>query len=162
MLSTLTFLVFTLGWGDTALVAQQERDADTPAAQQMERPDTTNQLQTSEMPALLVTALTWGHAALVAKRERDACAPASPQQMLPIMDQKLNTGLCRLLDVATFSAKIIKSGDRLVLQDSIGESTYELDDQETAKAFAGKNVKVTGTVDVATNTAYVARIEPEL
>jgi hypothetical protein len=35
-----------------------------------------------------------------------------------------------------------------------------LDDQEKAKNFEGKNVKVTGILDVATNIVHVTGIEP--
>jgi len=48
-----------------------------------------------------------------------------------------------------------------MLQDEIGEATYQLDDQKKAQGFEGKNVKVTGTVDEATKTIHVAGIEPE-
>jgi hypothetical protein len=67
----------------------------------------------------------------------------------------------QLPDVATFDGKIMKSGDKLVLQDAIGESTYELDDQTTLKTFEGKNVQVTGTVDSVNNTIRVVEIKPE-
>ncbi len=52
-------------------------------------------------------------------------------------------------------------GDELILQDEIGEATYQLDDQKKAQGFEGKNVKVTGTVDEVTKTIHVASIEPE-
>ena len=67
----------------------------------------------------------------------------------------------QLPDVATFDGKIMTSGDKLVLQDAIGESTYELDDQTTLKTFEGKNVQVTGTVDSVNNTIRVVEIKPE-
>jgi hypothetical protein len=35
-----------------------------------------------------------------------------------------------------------------------------LDDQEKAKQFDGQNVKVTGTLDVATFTIHVSDIQP--
>jgi hypothetical protein len=35
-----------------------------------------------------------------------------------------------------------------------------LDDQETAKSFEGKNVKVTGVLEVARNLVHVTDIEP--
>ena len=50
----------------------------------------------------------------------------------------------------------------MVLQegkDPNNKTTYKLDDQEKAKQYVGKNVKVTGTLDAATNTIHVAAIE---
>jgi hypothetical protein len=58
----------------------------------------------------------------------------------------------------SFEGKIQKSGDKLVLQDSASGTSYQLDDQDKAKQFEGKNVKVTGTVDSASNTLHVIDI----
>lgn len=112
--------------------------------------------------ALLMLALSWGDAALVAQQERDASTSVTQQQQQPgtTIPQQTNA-MGQLPDVATFGGKIMRSGDKLVLQDAIGESTYELDDQTTVKAFEGKNVQVTGTVDGVNNTIRVAEIRPE-
>lgn len=112
--------------------------------------------------ALLMLALSWGDAALVAQQERDASTSVTQQQQQPgtTIPQQTNA-MGQLPDVATFGGKIMRSGDKLVLQDAIGESTYELDDQTTVKAFEGKNVQVTGTVDGGNNTIRVAEIRPE-
>jgi hypothetical protein len=64
-------------------------------------------------------------------------------------------------DEKTFVGKITKSGNDLVFKDSVGESTYQLDDQTKAQPFVGKNVMVTGTVDEPTKTIHVLRIKPE-
>jgi len=60
----------------------------------------------------------------------------------------------------SFEGKITKAGDKLVLQDSASQTAYQLDDQDKAKQFEGKNVKVMGTVDTATNTLHVVDISP--
>lgn len=111
--------------------------------------------------ALLVVVLNWGDTALVAQQKLDASTPAAQLRHHPDTTNQQGTNAMGQPDVATFAGKIMKSGDKLVLQDSIGESTYELDDQKNAKPFEGKNVKVTGTVDVVTNTIGVAEIRPE-
>jgi hypothetical protein len=36
---------------------------------------------------------------------------------------------------------------------------YQLDDQRTAKKFAGKSVSVSGTIDTASNTIHVTEIK---
>ena len=59
----------------------------------------------------------------------------------------------------TFMGKIDKSKGDLVLKDDAG-TTYKLDNADQAKEFIGKKVKVTGTLDAATNTIHVASIEP--
>ncbi len=66
----------------------------------------------------------------------------------------------------TFMGKIAKdSNGELVLKEGYpsekpdSKATYKLDDQEKAKQYVGKSVKVTGTLDSATNTIHVASIE---
>jgi hypothetical protein len=60
----------------------------------------------------------------------------------------------------SFEGKIMKAGDRLVLQDSSSNAAYQLDDQDKAKQFKGQNVKVTATMDPNTNTLHVVDIAP--
>jgi len=49
---------------------------------------------------------------------------------------------------------------KYILRSSFDQMTYALDDQEKAKSFEGKDVKVTGTLDAQTNTIHVADTEP--
>ena len=58
-----------------------------------------------------------------------------------------------------FSGTIIKNGDNFILSDSASKLAYVLDDAEKASEFVGKKVKVTGTVDVASNTIHVQTIQ---
>lgn len=60
----------------------------------------------------------------------------------------------------SFEGKIAKSGDQLVLQESSTQTAYKIDDQEKAKQFEGKNVKVMATVDASTKTLHVVDITP--
>lgn len=46
-----------------------------------------------------------------------------------------------------FSGTIVKEKGKLVLKDSTTNMNYQLDDQEKAKQFEGKQVKVTGKLD---------------
>lgn len=55
----------------------------------------------------------------------------------------------------SFEGKITKSGDNLVLRDTTSGTSYRLDDQDKAKQFEGKNVKVMATMDPATNMLHV-------
>jgi len=62
----------------------------------------------------------------------------------------------------TFVGKIVKARNgqyALLTDEQAGKGVY-LDDQEKAKNFEGKNVKVTGILDVATNIVHVTDIKP--
>lgn len=116
-------------------------------------------LRLLSMLVLLELTFSWGAAALIAQQERDGSAPSSQREQLPdAANQQQTSVLDQLRDMATFSGKVLRSGNRLELKDAIGESTYQLDDQNQSRAFEGKNVRVTGIVDVVTNTIYVAKI----
>ena len=54
----------------------------------------------------------------------------------------------------------MKSGDKLVLSDQENQTTYQLDDQQKARSFINKNVKVTGVLDASTGMIRVSDIEP--
>jgi hypothetical protein len=62
----------------------------------------------------------------------------------------------------TFVGKIVKARNgqyALLTDEQSGKGVY-LDDQEKAKTFEGKNVKVTGVLDVASNIVHVTDIQP--
>ena len=63
-------------------------------------------------------------------------------------------------EAKTFTGKIVKDGDKLVLTDADGKMTYQIDDQQKAKAFLNKSVKVTGILDASTGIIRVSAIEP--
>lgn len=52
----------------------------------------------------------------------------------------------------------LKAGSTLVLYDKHTKKTYNLDDQDKAKALAGENVRVKGTLDPSTETIHVESI----
>ena len=57
-----------------------------------------------------------------------------------------------------FTGMIMKSGDSYVLQ-TMDNVTYQLDDQERAKQYEGKQVQVTGSLDKSSNTIKVKDIK---
>ncbi|HYM76354.1 MAG TPA: DUF5818 domain-containing protein [Candidatus Dormibacteraeota bacterium] len=63
-------------------------------------------------------------------------------------------------DAKPFSGTIVKEKGKFVLKDQATKSSYQLDDQEKAKQFEGKQVKVIGKLDVETNLIHVENIEP--
>ena len=60
---------------------------------------------------------------------------------------------------ATFTGTIAKNGERFVLKEESGKTWYDLDDQQAAGKFAGKRVRVIGTLDASNNTIRVQTIE---
>ncbi len=62
----------------------------------------------------------------------------------------------------TFVGQIVKAknGQYALLTDKEAGKGFYLDNQQKAGQFAGQNVKVTGTLDVATNTIHVTDIQP--
>lgn len=57
-----------------------------------------------------------------------------------------------------FMGIILRVGDSYVLQ-TADNVTYQLDDQERAKAYEGKQVQVTGSLDKSSNTIKVSDIK---
>jgi hypothetical protein len=62
-------------------------------------------------------------------------------------------------EAKTFTGQIVQSEGKYVLVESSNNAMFQLDDQERAKQFEGKNVKVTGTLDTATNVIHVTDIQ---
>jgi hypothetical protein len=57
-----------------------------------------------------------------------------------------------------FEGKIQRSGDEFVLQENVTQSSYKLDDQDKAKKYEGKDVRIMATIDPTTNTLHVVDI----
>ncbi len=62
-------------------------------------------------------------------------------------------------EAKTFTGRILKSGENFVLSDLVTKARYLLDNQDEARPYEGKNVKVTGTIDVANNMIHIETIE---
>ena len=60
----------------------------------------------------------------------------------------------------SFTGTIVKGSDGYMLQDDTSKTSYKLDDAKQAKKFAGKNVKVSGTLDSTSNTIRVTDVQP--
>jgi len=59
----------------------------------------------------------------------------------------------------TFTGTVMKNGERFILSDSGSRTSWVLDDAQKASKFEGKKVKVTGTIDTASNMIHVETIE---
>lgn len=53
----------------------------------------------------------------------------------------------------------VKGGSTLVLYDAATKRTYQLDDQDKVKEFAGQKVKITGPYNSTTKTVHVEKIQ---
>jgi hypothetical protein len=62
-------------------------------------------------------------------------------------------------EVQTFTGTILKDGDNFVLSDPATKTGYTLDNPKKASVFEGKKVKVTGTLDMASNLIHVETIQ---
>jgi hypothetical protein len=62
-------------------------------------------------------------------------------------------------EVQTFMGTILKNGENFVLSDSATKTRYTLDNPKKARVFAGRTVKVTGTLDLDNNLIHVETIE---
>jgi len=86
--------------------------------------------------------------------------PSTPSQPGSMPQQQQTDATNSQQSARSFEGKIAKSGDQLVLQETSTQTAYKLDDQDKAKQFEGKNVKVMATVDANTNTLHVVDITP--
>ena len=58
-----------------------------------------------------------------------------------------------------FQGTIEKKGTKYILADKASGANYQLSDQDKARQFYGRDVKVTGTLDPSTNTIDVSAIK---
>jgi len=58
----------------------------------------------------------------------------------------------------TFTGTIVKDGSKYVLKVS-SNSGYQLDDQERARQYEGKQVRIAGTLDANGNSLHITSIE---
>ena len=89
---------------------------------------------------------------LVAQDQSGSAQDQPPQSQQPQADSPSQQS------ARAFEGKITKSGNKLVLQEASTQTQYQLDDQEKAKQFNGKRVKVLATMDSATNTLHIVDI----
>jgi uncharacterized protein YdeI (BOF family) len=81
----------------------------------------------------------------------DQAQPAPPPSSQPPAAQGQGTApdgqTAQASGTQAFSGTIVKSGDRYMLQDESSGQTYDLDHQDEVQKFAGKRVRVHGTLD---------------
>lgn len=110
------------------------------------------------LPVMALTvALCFASQPMFAQSTHDASRNTTTQQQ-PMQPDDQNTA--NAASMKTFSGKIVKSGNKLVLSDADNKTTYQLDDQQKAQDFLNKSVKVTGVLDASTGMIRVSAIEP--
>ena len=62
-------------------------------------------------------------------------------------------------EAKSFSGNIVRENGKLVLKDPVTKVVYKLDDPAKAKQYVGKRVKVTGKLEMNSNTIRVESIE---
>jgi Protein of unknown function (DUF5818) len=73
--------------------------------------------------------------------------------------QPVNADAQQQSSMQTMTGTIVKEDGRYVLKAS-DNKTYQIDDQEKAKQFEGKQVKIVGSLDMSTSTIRIQSIEP--
>lgn len=69
------------------------------------------------------------------------------------------SGSAESSEESSFTGTVVKSGNKYVLKSDSG-ATYLIDDQDKAKQFVGKQVKVNGSLDKTTSMLHVTDILP--
>jgi len=63
-------------------------------------------------------------------------------------------------ETKVFNGRITKENGNIVLKDPVTKVIYKLNDPSKAKQYVGKQVKVSGKLDLNTNTIQMENIEP--
>jgi len=91
-------------------------------------------------------------------------APAKTNPAVPQAQQNEAqmpaSGEATTREAKTFTGRVVKEDGQIVLKDPVTKVSYKLDDTAKARQYIGKQVKVTGKLDLNTNTIELNRIEP--
>jgi hypothetical protein len=112
--------------------------------------------------ALILLIVAIGGSSYAQQADQDPAPASRPEATTP---QQQNDATPQASDTMTheataFSGKITKKDGKLVLKDPVTKVSYKLDDQTQAKQYVGKSVKVSGKLDMNSNTIQVDSIEP--
>jgi len=93
------------------------------------------------------------------QRQPDRQQPDRQQPDRQQPGQPVNEDAQQQSSAQTVTGTIVKEDGRYVLKAS-DNKTYQIDDQEKAKRFEGKQVKIVGSLDMSTGTISIQSIEP--
>jgi len=88
----------------------------------------------------------------------DQATAAAPEQQQQPNETQSND--MKGQDAKSFTGQVAKEKGKIVLKDPVTKMSYQLDDQAKAANYVGKQVKVTGKLDMNSNTIQVESIEP--
>jgi hypothetical protein len=113
--------------------------------------------------ALLIICLTAPLApSVLAKADDAGVTVASPQSDATTRQQNEAqmpaSGEATTHEAKIFSGRITKENGELVLKDPVTKVTHKLDDPAKAKEYIDKQVKVTGKLDINSNTIQIENI----
>jgi hypothetical protein len=96
-----------------------------------------------------------------APRKSDSAAvPAQNQASQNQNDAQMPaSGAATTEEARSFTGTIVKENGDVVLKDPVTKVIYKLDDAAKAKPYLGKRVKITGKLDMDSNTIRVESIE---
>jgi uncharacterized protein DUF5818 len=94
------------------------------------------------------------------RQQTPSSAPSSAGQANSAPQQHQTEPTSADQSARSFEGRITKEGGQFVLQDSASSTSYQLDDQEKAKQYEGKQVKVMATMDPKSNILHVVDIVP--
>lgn len=116
--------------------------------------------------AAVLLALAIGSSVQAQQADQDL-APATPHQQANPQQQANEaqmpaSGDTTTREAKTFSGRIVKENGDLVLKDPVTKVSYKLNDPSKAKQYMGKQVKVSGKLEMNSNTILVESVEPVL
>jgi hypothetical protein len=92
----------------------------------------------------------------VSRQSPSAASQQSPQ--LPA--ESPAAGEVQTQEALAFTGRVVKVRKVFVLQDATTKVSYQLDDQSKVKRYFGRQVKVTGKLEMNSNTIHIDSIEP--
>jgi hypothetical protein len=116
--------------------------------------------------AVAIAAFAVGHTLYAQQADQDP-SPIAPAKTNPAVPQAQQneaqmpaSGEATTREAKTFIGRVVKEYGQIVLKDPVTKVSYKLDDTAKARQYIGKQVKVTGKLDLNTNTIALNRIEP--
>jgi hypothetical protein len=144
---------FTLG----VVVLNSAANAQEPSAQ--EPAATTPPQQPSPAAATPQDQQTPAAQEPTARPQQDPHEPAASSQQNEPQMPAAGTDV-QTQDAKSFSGRIMKENGKIVLKDPVTKTSYQIDDVSQVKPYMGKQVKVTGKLDMNSNTIRVESIGP--
>jgi hypothetical protein len=96
---------------------------------------------------------------LSAQQSTATLATQNPDSSMSQSQSQVDTSMPQR-SAQSFEGTIMRSGEKLVLRENASKTAYQLDDQDKAKRYENKNVKVMATVDPESRVLHIVAITP--